>query len=912
MTEEYNFKEIESKWPSSAKATDGKREYDFAVIEKKWQDYWHKNKYGQSADFDDKPKHYHLVEFPYPSGSGLHVGHLMGYGASDAYCRMKRLQGFNVMFPIGWDAFGLPTENFAIKNKIKPQKATADNIITFKRQINSLGYAFDWRREINTTDPEYYHWTQWIFLQFYKHGYKDGPSTGSGFNSPHPGTVPEGKLIEVADDDRHTPRLAYQAEMPVNWCPSCKINLANEEVIDGKCERCGTLTEKRMQKQWMLRITAYADRLVKDLDTVDYLDKIKTQQINWIGKSTGTNVRFKVEGFSGTVKDEEIEFYTTRIDTLFGTTFVVVSPEHPILEKLGYHIQNYHEVKEYVAMAAKKSDLERTELQKDKTGVKCYGVYAVNPLNGEKIDIWVADYVLMSYGTGSVIGVPAHDQRDFEFATKHQIPIKQVVSLTGKESDFLDRSIMEYGKLINSGEFDGLSSDEGKVKITEKLKSVGTGEFATNYKLRDWIFSRQHYWGEPIPIVHCEKCGVVPLPEDQLPLILPEVENYEPSDTGESPLAKITDWVETTCPKCGGKATRETDTMPNWAGSSWYYLAYAMLGNLEKISSGVIPRESLSGSSPARGEVGWGGSMRDLELLNNKDSGSQATGRNDNLFSKSKDELKYWTPVDIYNGGMEHTTLHLLYSRFWHKFLFDLGVVPTAEPYAKRIAHGIILGPDGRKMSKSFGNVINPDEIVKQFGADTLRAYIMFIGPYDQESAWSTAGVQGVHRFLNRVWRNSEKVFDGNDSKELLIKLNQTIAGVTSDLENFRMNTVVSKLMEMNNMIEQTGKISKESWQKFLLLLSPVAPHIAAELFDGNILNQTWPQADEKYLSAEKITIVVQINGKVRDRIEVDAEISDEELKQAALNSAKVKELTSGKEIKKVIVVPMKLVSIVL
>jgi len=980
-------------------------EYNFHEIEKKWQKRWAEEKYGRSADFDDKPKHFHLVEFPYPSGAGLHVGHLMGYGASDAYCRMKRLQGYNVMFPIGWDAFGLPTENFAIKNKIQPQKATADNIANFKKQIHSLGFSFDWDREINTTDQNYYHWTQWIFLQFYKHGID--PSTSSG---------QAGKLIEIADDDHYTPRLAYQAEMPVNWCPSCKINLANEEVIDGRCERCGAETEKRLQKQWMLRITAYADRLIDDLKKVDYLEKIETQQVNWIGRSTGTNVRFEVKGFSNTVHDEEIEFYTTRIDTFFGTTFVVVSPEHPILEKLGYHIQNYHEVKEYVAAAAKKSELERTELQKDKTGVKCYGVYAVNPLNGEHIDIWVADYVLMGYGTGSVIGVPAHDQRDFEFATKHHIPIKYVVTphiidkknppkpdkktverkmvhaiihdpktdkylilkwkkfdwntfvvggieegedvvdaakreileetgyknlkllktiesaakveyyaahkdenrlalssavyfeldsdkreaISGEEKEkhepvWVDRSFlteknmtccelnlwldgidnteksnMEYGVLINSGEFDGLTSDEAKVKITEKLKGLGVGEFSTNYKIRDWIFSRQHYWGEPIPVVHCEKCGVVPLSEDQLPLELPLVEKYEPSDTGESPLSKITDWVETTCPKCGGKAERETDTMPNWAGSSWYYLAYAM----------------------------------------SKDEGQKT--KDINIFLQNQKELKYWTPVDIYNGGMEHTTLHLLYSRFWHKFLYDLGVVPTLEPYSKRIAHGIILGPDGRKMSKSFGNVINPDDIVREFGADTLRGYVMFIGPYDQESAWNMAGVQGVHRFLKRVWKNQEIVeVDAKDSKELLLKLNQTIAGVTADLENFQMNTVVSKLMELNNFIEKVGKISKASWQKFLLLLSPVAPHIAAELFDGNISEQDWPQADEKYLVAEKITIVVQINGKVRDKVEVDAEISDEELKQTALSSKRIKELTAGKEIKKIIVVPKKLVSIV-
>ena len=828
-------------------------EYNFKTIESKWQKKWAEEKYGQSADFDDKPKHYHLVEFPYPSGYGLHVGHCMSFGASDAYCRMKRMQGFNVMYPMGWDAFGLPTENFAIKNKVKPQAVTAEAIATFKKQMQSLGFAFDWDREINTTDPEYYHWTQWIFLQFYKHAIVDN------------------KLVEVADDDRHTPRLAYQAKMPVNWCPSCKINLANEEVIAGCCERCGTQTEKRLQKQWMLRITAYADRLISDLDSVDYLDKIKTQQVNWIGKSVGANIIFQVEGYSNTVHDEEIEVFTTRADTLFGCTYVVLSPEHPLLVKLGYHIQNYHEVKEYQKSAAQKSDMERTELQKDKTGVKCYGVFAINPINGEKIDIWVADYVLANYGTGAVMAVPAHDERDFEFATRHHIPIKQVISVESHSIKTIERALIDYGILINSGEFDGLTSAEAMTKITKKLKSLGAGDFITNYKLRDWIFSRQHYWGEPIPIVYCPKCGMVPLPDDKLPLILPEVDKYEPSDTGESPLAKISDWVETTCPKCGGKATRETDTMPNWAGSSWYYLAYTM----------------------------------------NQDSGMKNEQFGHNIFQANEKKIKYWTPVDIYNGGMEHTTLHLLYSRFWHKFLFDLGVVPTAEPYAKRIAHGIILGPDGRKMSKSFGNVINPDDIVNRFGADTLRAYIMFIGPYDQESAWNTAGVQGVHRFLKRVWQNSSKVKDADDSKESLIKLNQTIASVSADLESFHLNTVVSKLMEMNNMIEKVSHISKESWQKFLLLLSPVAPHIAAELFDGNILDQVWPQADEKYLSADKITIVIQVNGKVRDKVEVEPDISDDNLKELVLKLDKISMIIKGKHIKKTIIVPKKLVSIV-
>jgi leucyl-tRNA synthetase len=973
-----------------------KKDYDFKSIESKWQKIWDENKYGIADDFSKKPKHYHLVEFPYPSGAGLHVGHCMGYGASDAYCRMKRMQGFNVMHPIGWDAFGLPTENFAIKNKIKPAVATKNNVETFKKQMKSLGLAFDWSREVNTTDPEYYKWTQWIFLQFYKHAIVDG------------------KLVEVADDDTVTPRLAFQAEMPVNWCPSCKVVLANEEVVAGNCERCGAQTEKRNQKQWMLRITAYADRLIKDLDTVEYLDKIKTQQVNWIGKSTGTNITFDVKSLSGTVSDEQIEVFTTRADTLFGCTYLVISPEHPLVNKLGHHIQNFDEIKEYIVKAKQKSDLERTELQKEKTGVKLYGIFAINPINNEEIPVYIADYVLSTYGTGAVMAVPAHDQRDFEFAKKYNIEIKEVITpkvidkknpprenvetvfrraiqailinpkdgkvltlkwkkfpwttfITGgveagedivdsakreiieetgyknikyvrtlggpveshfhashksenrkalfsglvfeltdeahnevstKESEihdacwmswdeiakdqtitcaeyeiWLDRffnpehAFTDYGILSNSDKFDGLTSAEAKSQITEKLKSIGKGDFTTNFKLRDWIFSRQHYWGEPIPIVHCDKCGVVTLPEDQLPLTLPEVENYEPTDNGESPLAKITDWVNTTCPKCGGPAKRETDTMPNWAGSSWYFLRYCDPKNKDQFAS--------------------------------------------------SDKLNYWTPIDIYNGGMEHTTLHLLYSRFWHKFLYDLKVVPTTEPYAKRIAHGIILGPDGRKMSKSFGNVINPDDIASQYGADTLRAYIMFIGPYDQESAWSTAGVQGVFRFLKRVWANAGQEKSAEDSKELLIKLNQTIAGVVDDIENFRFNTYIAKLMELNNTIEKVGKISPESYQNFLLLLYPAAPHIASELwqelgFGDSIEAQNWPKADSKYLIADEIEIVVQVNGKVRDKLMVSSDISDEELKKAVLNLDKIKQLVADKEIKKTIIIPRKLVSIVI
>ena len=983
--------------------------YDFEKIESKWQEIWSKSDYSRSIDFDKRPKHYHLVEFPYPSGAGLHVGHCMGYGASDAYCRMKRMQGNNVMFPIGWDAFGLPTENYAIKNKIKPQDATAKNVANFIEQMKRLGLSFDWDREVNTTDPDYYRWTQWIFLQFYKHGIVDGPSTGSG----------EPKLIEISDDDTKTPRLAFQAEIAINWCPSCKIGLANEEVVTGKCERCGSEVVKKMQKQWMLRITAYAERLIKDLDTVLYLDKIKTGQVNWIGKSTGTNIVFRIQN-----TDNSIEVFTTRADTLFGCTYVVLAPEHPLLENLKFKIQNLKELDNYIDDSKKKSDLERTELQKEKTGVKLDGIKAINPINNEEVDIWVADYVLASYGTGAVMAVPAHDDRDFEFAKKYNIPIKQVIAPLFKTTEgpdavrenekierrptvnvilkhwsedkifcldwpkynwksliiggidegetaedaarreaseesgyqniksikkigfttndcfyanhkgvnrcaitecfvvelendhcvepgedekqfhtgswidtdkvrdyinlpnnkyFFDQFIngesayTGYGVLINSREFDELTSDEAKKKITEKLKDLHAGDFSINYKLRDWVFSRQHYWGEPIPIIHCTKCGMVPLADDDLPLTLPDVEKYEPTDTGESPLASITGWVNVKCPKCGGSAKRETDTMPNWAGSSWYFLAYAM--------------------------------NQELRIKN--------YGSGKNIFNDSKKELDYWLPIDIYNGGMEHTTLHLLYSRFWHKFLYDLGEVPTLEPYQKRIAHGIILGPDGRKMSKSFGNVINPDDIIKQFGADTTRAYIMFIGPYDQESAWSMAGVQGVYRFLTRVFNNFAKVKkDHTDEKELLVKLNQSIAGITDDLESFRLNTVVSKLMELNNTIEKTEHISLTSYEIFLKLLFPVAPHLASELWEmagksGTVEAEQWPEADPKYLVADEIEIAIQINGKVRDKVMVAANISDDDLKQTILDLPKVKQNLEGKEIVKVIIVPKKLVSIV-
>ena len=820
------------------------QEYNFLEIEKKWQKIWEEEKYGISTETSSKPKFYSLIEFPYPSGSGLHVGHCMMYSAADAHARMLRMRGYNVMFPMGWDAFGLPTENYAIKNKVKPQIVTKEAIANFKKQQKSIGYSFDWSREINTTDPDYYRWTQWIFLQFYKHA------------------MIEGKLVKVADDDLTTPRLAFQAEMPVNWCPSCKTILANEEVITGNCERCGTKTEKRNQKQWMLRITSYADRLISDLDTVDYLKEIKTQQINWIGKSVGSEIIFKVKN-----SDIDIKVFTTRADTLFGCTYVVLSPENALINKLKSKIENSDQIEKYISEAKAKSDIDRTDQTKVKTGIKLDGLKAINPINNEEVDIYVADYVLAGYGTGAVMAVPAHDERDYEFAKKFNIDIKQVITDTKKSISMSEKAFTDYGTLINSDEFDGLTSEEARKKITEKLKNDNLGDFTTNFKLRDWIFSRQHYWGEPIPIVHCDACGIVPVPEDQLPVVLPDVENYEPTSTGESPLAAITDWVETTCPVCGKKAKRETDTMPNWAGSSWYYLRYADPKNNQELAN--------------------------------------------------REKLDYWTPVDLYNGGPEHITLHLLYSRFWHKFLYDLGVVPTAEPYKKRILHGIILGPDGQKMSKSKGNIINPDEMVSKFGADTLRAYIMFIGPYDQESAWNNAGIMGVNRFIKRLWQNYSKVTDSKDTDEILVKLNQSVKAITEDLENFHLNTVISQLMELNNLIEKADSISHESFKIFLQILYPACPHIASELWEmlgekANINQSSWPEADQKYLISSEISIAIQINGKTRAIINIPSNAAQTEVEKAAKSDSRIAEQLHGKNIRKTIYVPCKIVNFVI
>ncbi|OHA73869.1 MAG: leucine--tRNA ligase, partial [Candidatus Wildermuthbacteria bacterium RIFCSPLOWO2_01_FULL_48_35] len=791
-----------------------KMTYDAQQIEKKWQVRWEKENGWKAKDFSKKPKKYVLVEFPYPSGEGLHVGHVRSYSALDAVVRKARMEGFNVLYPIGWDAFGLPTENYAIKTGIHPSEATKKNVANFKRQLKSLGLSFDWSREINTTDPRYYKWTQWIFLQLFKKG------------------------------------LAYQAEAPINWCPSCKIGLANEEVVDGSCERCGAKTEQRRLKQWMLKITKYADRLIEDLDKVDFLEKIKTQQINWIGRSCGAEIGFGLENSS-----EVLNVFTTRVDTIFGVTAIVVAPEHPLLNKIVV-VEQRERVESYAIEARRKTEFERTHLEKEKTGVFT-GAYCVNPVNGERVSVWVGDYVVATYGGGAVMMVPAHDKRDYDFAKKYGLQIKEVV-LGG---DVQNEAFVDYGTLINSGQFSGLDSEEAIKKITAWLAEKGFGRKRVHYKLRDWVFSRQHYWGEPIPIIHCEKCGAQPIPEKDLPVELPYVKKYEPTGTGESPLAQITEWVNAACPKCKGPAKRETDTMPNWAGSSWYFMRYA---------------------DPA----------------NNK------------VLADSK-KLKYWLPVDWYNGGMEHTTLHLLYSRFWYKFLFDIGAAPTPEPYIKRTSHGMVLAKDGRKMSKSFGNVINPDEIVNKYGADTLRIYEMFMGPFDQAIVWNDESVGGVRRFLEKVWRLvddcRENKKSGSEAVKLLHKLNKKVGDGLAEL---RFNTVVAAFMEFVNFAQQNKKdIGKDSLERLLLLLAPFAPHITEELWlklghKTSIHQQKWPKYDPKLIAEEKITLIVQINGKMRDKIEVARDITEEEARQIVLAGEKVKKWLESKKIRKIIFVP--------
>lgn len=799
-------------------------EYNFKQIESKWQNVWYsQNTFAAKQDFT-LPKYYCLVEFPYPSGQGLHVGHPRSYTALDIVARKKRLEGYNVLYPMGWDAFGLPTENFAIKNHVHPAEVTKKNVAHFKEQLQSLGFSFDWTREINTTDPSYYKWTQWIFLQLYKKG------------------------------------LAYKKEMAVNWCTSCKCVLANEEVVNGVCERCGSEVIRKNQSQWMLKITAYADRLVKDLDDVDFIDRVKTQQRNWIGRSTGAEVDF------GTTLGDTLTVYTTRPDTLFGATYMVISPEHPLIEKWADKITNLDEVRKYQDEAAHKSDFERTELNKEKTGVKLEGVMGINPVNNAEIPIFISDYVLVSYGTGAIMAVPAHDTRDLEFAKKFNLPIIEVVkgSEVGVENEaFTDCAT---GVMTNSSFLTGMSVEEAKKAITEWLTKEGKGHEKVNFKLRDWVFSRQRYWGEPIPIVKCEKCGYVPLDESELPLTLPNVESYEPTDTGESPLAKMTDWVNTTCPCCGGPAKRETDTMPQWAGSSWYFLRYCDPHN-------------------------------DKELI-------------------SKEAAEYWTPVDWYNGGMEHTTLHLLYSRFWHKFLYDIGVVPTSEPYKKRTSHGMILGENGEKMSKSRGNVVNPDEIVDAYGADTMRLYEMFIGDFEKAAPWNSDSIKGCKRFIEKYWNLQEKVKDGNEySPEHEALMHKTIKKVTYDIDNLKANTAIASMMTLVNEFSQKG-CNKAELKTLTILLNPFAPHVTEEMwqvmnFGGMVNEAQWPTYDEEKTKENSVEIVIQVMGKVRSKLTIPVDMPKDEVLAAAKADAKIAELLDGKEIKKEIYVPGKLVNFV-
>lgn len=795
------------------------------VVEPKWQKAWEEKGCFHAEENSDKKKFYALIEFPYPSGQGLHVGHPRPYTALDVVSRKRRLQGYNVLYPIGWDAFGLPTENYAIKNHIHPEIVTKNNVARFKKQIQSLGISFDWSREINTTDPEYYKWTQWIFLQLFKHG------------------------------------LAYKKEMAVNWCTSCKCVLANEEVVNGVCERCGSEVVRKVKSQWMLKITEYADRLIKDLDLVDYPDRVKAQQKNWIGKSTGAEVDFN------TTEGDKLTVYTTRCDTLFGATYMVISPEHPCIEKWNDKIKNIEDVKAYQAEAAKKSDFERTELVKEKTGVMLDGVKAINPVNGKEIPIFVSDYVLVSYGTGAIMAVPAHDTRDWEFAKKFNLPIIEVVK-GGEDVQKEAFTDCATGVMVNSDFLTGLTVEEAKKKMISWLEENKVGRAKTNYKLRDWVFSRQRYWGEPIPIVHCDKCGYVPIPESELPLRLPMVDSYEPTDTGESPLSKMTDWVETTCPCCGGKAYRETDTMPQWAGSSWYFLRYMDPHNKEALAS--------------------------------------------------KEALNYWSPVDWYNGGMEHTTLHLLYSRFWHKFLYDIGVVPTPEPYAKRTSHGMILGENGEKMSKSRGNVVNPDDIVQQYGADTMRLYEMFIGDFEKAAPWNDKGIKGCRRFVERYYNLQEKLIDGDEVRpELECSIHKTIKKVSEDIENIKFNTAIASLMALMNDINAVGSINKKEYAIFSILLNPFAPHVTEEIWstcnlgDGMVVDQPWPEYDESKCKANEIEIAVQVNGKIKTKLMIPAEAEQAEVIALAKAEENVKKSVEGMNIIKEIYVKGRLVNIV-
>jgi len=810
--------------------------FNHKAIEKKWQKIWDKEKIYEAKDFSKKPKYYSLVEFPYPSGDGLHAGHVRSYTAMDIISRKRRMDGFNVLFPIGWDAFGLPTENFAIKKKIHPKIVTKKNTDTFRRQLKSLGLSFDWTREINTTDPKYYKWTQWIFLQLYKHG------------------------------------LAYKKKMPINWCISCKTGLANEEVVNSSCERCGGAVEKREKEQWILAITKYADKLLKDLNKVDYLEKIKIQQANWIGKSEGINITYDIDG-----SDKKITVYTTRPDTNFGATFIVVAPESDFSKENKNLFSNKKEIEKYIAESRNKSDVERIAEGRKKTGVFT-GLYAINHLTERKMPIYISDFVLATVGTGAVVGVPGHDARDFEFAKEKKLDIiRVVVGSDGDKSPIrnIEQVQEKSGTMINSGFLDGLEINEATEKIKDYLEKKKWGKRTVNFHLRDWIFSRQHYWGEPIPIVFCDKCGEVPVPEKDLPVELPNVKNYQPTDTGESPLAAMKNWVNVKCPKCGEPAKRETDTMPNWAGSSWYFLRYT-------------------------------------DPKNNK------------AFADAK-KLKYWMPIDWYNGGMEHTTLHLLYSRFWNKFLYDIGEVPVSEPYKKRTSQGMVLGATGEKMSKSKGNVVNPDEVVKIFGADTLRIYEMFMGPFDQAIPWDEKGLVGCARFLGKVWSiGTEKISKKADSNRIEKLINQTVKKVGGDIETMNFNTAVSSLMIFINECQKEEKISEKNWEKFLLILSPFAPHISEELYQNlkpksyklkpfkSIHFEPWPKYDPKLIKEENFDLIVQINGKMRDKISVPAGISQKEAEGFAFANEKIKIWIKEGEVKKVIYVPNKLINIVI
>ena len=798
--------------------------YEFNRIERKWQDRWAKAGCYHAVTGDPKPKYYALVEFPYPSGQGLHVGHARPYTAMDVVARKRRMEGYNVLFPMGYDAFGLPTENYAIKNHIHPAKVTHDNIANFTKQLKMLGYSFDWDRVVDTTDPGYYKWTQWIFLQLFKKG------------------------------------LAYKTSMPVNWCTSCKCVLANEEVVNGVCERCGSEVIRKEKSQWMLKITEYAQRLIDDLDQVDFIERVKTQQKNWIGRSTGAEVTFN------TTQGDELVVYTTRPDTLFGATYMVLSPEHPYINKWKDVLTNWDDVAAYVEAAARKSDFERTELVKEKTGVKLEGVKGINPVNGKEIPIFISDYVLVSYGTGAIMAVPAHDDRDWEFAKKFGCDIIEVVQGGDIEKEAFTLKD-DTGIMVNSDFLNGLTVKDAIPVMKKWLTEKGIGHEKVNYKLRDWVFSRQRYWGEPIPLVKCPKCGWVPLPEDQLPLLLPEVDSYEPTDNGESPLAPMTDWVNTTCPHCGGPAQRETDTMPQWAGSSWYFLRY------------MDPHNDKALASP--------------------------------------EALKYWGQVDWYNGGMEHTTLHLLYSRFWHKFLYDLGVVPFAEPYHKRTSHGMILGEGGEKMSKSRGNVVNPNDVVDQYGADTMRTYIMFIGDFEKAAAWSDNAVKGCKRFLDRIWNLADQVKDADAyGKDNEAAVHKTIKKVSDDIENMKFNTAIAALMSLTNQFYDKG-VNKAEFKTMLQLLSPFAPHMADELwerfgFEGMACTSSWPVYDESKTVASEVTIAVQVGGKLKTTVTIPTDSEQDAVLAVVTADSKIQKLMEGKDLVKVIHVPNKLMNLIL